>query len=365
MSKDYYNILGVDKNASEDEIKKAFRRKAHELHPDKKNGDEQKFKDVNEAYSVLGDKDRRAKYDQFGSAAFDPSFAQGSGGPWNGGFGGFDFNGAGFNVNMEDFGDLGDILGGMFGFGGRGGRQKRGRDLELEISLDFKEAVFGAEKEVAIYTNAECETCKGKGAAPDAKVEKCAKCDGRGKVNVQQRTMLGVINTIATCPDCHGKGEKADKACQICQGSGIQKKERKLSISIPAGISNGEALKITGQGDFPGAGGRAGDLYVRIKVKPDINFTRDDHNILSTIHVPFTIMALGGKVDVETVDGPVVLKIPSGTEAKSTFKLRGKGVPYMSGYGRGDHLVTVMPEVPQKISRDQKKLLEELQDSGL
>lgn len=365
MGKDYYQILGVDKNASEADIKKAFRKKAHELHPDKKGGDEKSFKDVNEAYGVLGDKDRRAKYDQFGSAAFENGgFNPGAGG-FGGGFGGFDFNNAGFNMNVEDFGDLGDILGGMFGFGGRGGRGKRGRDLELEIDLDFKEAVFGTEKEVAIYTNAECETCKGKGAAPDAKIEKCAKCDGRGKVNVQQRTMLGVINTIATCPDCHGKGEKADKACQICQGSGIQKKERKLNINIPAGMSNGEALKLGGQGDFPGVGGRAGDLYIRVKVRPHAQFTRDDHNILSTVNVPFTIMALGGKIDVETVDGSVVLKIPAGTEAKSTFKLRGKGVPYMSGYGRGDHMVTVMPEVPKKLSRDQKKLLEQLQNEGL
>ncbi len=294
-----------------------------------------------------------------------PSFAQGFGGSGQGGFGGFDFNNAGFNVNVEDFGDLGDILGGMFGFGGRGARQKRGRDLELEVDLEFKEAVFGTQKEVNIYTNSECETCKGKGSAPDAKVEKCTKCDGRGKVQAQQRTMLGVINTVIACPECNGKGEKADKQCNECSGSGIQKKERKLGITIPAGMSNGEALKLTGQGDFPGVGGIAGDLYIRVKVKRDPIFVREDHNILSTINVPFTIMSLGGKVDVETVDGPVVLKIPTGTEAKSTFKLKGKGVPYMSGYGRGDHIVTVMPDVPQKLTREQKKLLEQLQGEGL
>lgn len=363
MPKDYYQILGVDKNASEEDIKKAFRRKAHEFHPDKQNGNEQKFKDVNEAYSILGDKDRRAKYDQFGSAAFENGgFNPGAG---FGGFGGFDFNQAGFNMNVEDFGDLGDILGGMFGFGGRGQRQKRGRDLELEINLEFLESVFGAEKEVSIYTNAECEHCKGTGAEPGAKISKCETCGGSGKVQQQQRTMLGTFNTIVTCPTCHGKGEKAEKSCQICQGAGIQKKERRLKINIPAGMQSGEALKMSGQGDFPGVGGKAGDLYVRVKVKSHPVFTRDDHNILSTIYVPFTILALGGKVDVQTVDGSVVLKIPSGTVAKTVFKLRGKGVPYMSGYGRGDHMVTVMPDVPQKLTREQKKILEQLQDEGM
>jgi len=364
VGKDYYKILGVEKSATEEEIKKAFRRKAHEHHPDKKSGNEQAFKDVNEAYGILGDKDRRAKYDRFGSAAFENGgFNPGAGG--FGGFGGFDFNNAGFNVNVDDLGDLGDILGGMFGFGGRGSREKRGRDLEMEVDLEFKEAVFGTEKQVNIYTNAECDHCKGTGGEPGSKVSKCATCAGNGKVQRQQRTMLGVINTVTTCADCHGKGERAEQACQICQGAGIQKKERKLSITIPAGMSSGEALKLSGQGDYPGVGGKAGDLYVRVRVKSDPLFTRDDHNVLSTINVPFSIMALGGKVDVETVDGPVVLKIPSGTTAKSTFKLRGKGVPYMSGYGRGDHMVTIMPDVPQKLSREQKKLLEDLQDMGL
>jgi molecular chaperone DnaJ len=365
MSKDYYKILGVEKSASEDDIKKAFRRKAHEHHPDKKSGNEQAFKDVNEAYGILGDKDRRAKYDQFGSAAFDPSFAQGFGGSGQGGFGGFDFNQGGFNVNVEDFGDLGDILGGMFGFGGRGSRQKRGRDLEMEINLEFLESVFGCDKEVSIYTNGECDHCKGQGSEPGSAINTCTTCNGSGKVQQTQRTMLGVFNTVVTCPTCQGKGKKADKSCQICQGSGIQKKERKLKITIPAGMLNGEALKLSEQGDFPGAGGKAGDLYVRIKVKSHPTFTRVDHDVHSTINIPFTIMTLGGKVDVDTVDGPVVLKIPAGTVAKSTFKLRGKGVPYTSGYGRGDHMVAVIPDVPQKLTREQKKLLEQLQQEGM
>ncbi len=360
MSKDYYQILGVSKTASAEDIKKAFRRKAHEYHPDK-GGDEQKFKDVNEAYSVLGDKDKRAKYDQFGSAAFESAYSQG----FQGGFGGFDFSQGGFNVNVEDFGDLGDILGGMFGFGNRGSRQKRGRDLEMEIDLDFLESIFGCDKEISLYTNSKCDHCKGEGSEPGSKINTCSTCNGSGKVQQTQRTMLGVFNTVVVCPTCQGKGKKAEKSCQICQGSGIQKKERKLKITIPAGMQNGEALKLSEQGDFPGVGGKAGDLYVRIKVKPHSIFTRVDHDIHSTINIPFTIMALGGKVDVETVDGLVVLKIPTGTTAKSTFKLRGKGVPYMSGYGRGDHMVTVMPKIPQKLTREQKKLLERLQQEGM
>ena len=365
MSKDYYKILGVEKNASDEEIKKAFRRKAHEHHPDKKNGNEQMFKDVNEAYGVLGDKERRAKYDQFGSAAFENGgFNPGAGG--FGGFGGFDFNQGGFNINMDDMGDLGDILGGMFGFGGgRGGRQKRGRDLEMEVNLEFKEAVFGTDKEINVYTNSACETCKGSGADPKSEIKTCSSCNGSGRVQKAQQTMLGVINTVITCPDCHGKGKKAEKSCSDCNGSGMQKKEKKLKIKIPAGINDGEALKLSGEGDYPGAGGRAGDLYIRVKVKSDSRFIRQGHNIQSTAYIPFSVMSLGGKVDVETVDGPVVLKIPSGSESGSVFKLKGKGVPYLSGYGRGDHLVTILPEVPKKLSREQKKILEDLQNEGL
>ncbi|MBU2566908.1 molecular chaperone DnaJ [Patescibacteria group bacterium] len=362
MSKDYYKILGVEKSASEEEIKKAFRRKAHEHHPDKKSGNEQLFKDVNEAYGILGDKERRAKYDQFGSAAFE----NGGFNPGAGGFGGFDFNQGGFNINMDDMGDLGDILGGMFGFGGgRGSRQKRGRDLEMEINLEFKEAVFGTEKEISVYTNSACEKCQGSGADPSSEIKTCSTCNGAGRIQKAQQTMLGTINTVVTCPDCHGQGKKAEKSCSDCNGTGMQKKEKKLKIKIPAGMNNGEALKLTGEGDYPGAGGKAGDLYIRVKVKSDSNFIRQDHNIISTSYIPFSIMALGGKVDVETVDGPVVLKIPSGSESGSVFKLKGKGVPYLSGYGRGDHLVTVLPDVPKKLSREQKKILEDLQNNEL
>jgi len=363
MSKDYYKILGVERSASEADIKKAFRRLAHEYHPDK-GGDQQKFKDINEAYQVLGDKDNRAKYDQFGSAAFEQGgFSAGQPG---GGFGGFDFN-QGFTVNMEDFGDLGDILGGMFGFGGRGtgNRQKRGRDLETEIQLDFLESIFGVDKEIHIYLNAQCEKCKGTGAEEGSNLGICPTCGGQGRIQQAQHTIFGIINTVVQCPTCNGLGKKINKPCKACKGTGIEKRERVLTVKIPPGMSSGEALKVSGQGDFPGVGGKAGDLFVRVKVKPHTEFTRHNHDILSTKSVPYSILTLGGAIDVNTVDGPVSLKIPSGTSAGTVFKLRGKGIPFMHGYGRGDHLITVIPDVPKKLSKEQKKLLEELQKEGL
>lgn len=363
MPKDYYKILGVDKDASEDQIKKAFRRLAHEHHPDK-GGDSQKFKDVNEAYQILGDKQKRAQYDQFGSAAFEQGGMGGGPGGF-GGFGGFDGS-QGFSVNMEDFGDLGDMLGGMFGFGGRGGpRQKRGHDIEMEIRIDFMESVFGAKKDVTIYRQHACEICKGIGAEPGADVSQCKTCAGKGRVQQAQRTLLGTFNTMVACPDCQGTGQRIDKPCKECSGTGATKKEATFRVDIPAGIENGQALKLSGQGEFPGKGGKAGDLYVRVRVVEHPVFTRSGQDVLSTLHIPFSVMTLGGHMDVQTVDGPVVLKIPAGTESGTIFKLRGKGVPGMHGYGRGDHLATAVPEIPKKLTKEQKHLLEQMKDQGM
>ncbi len=366
MPKDYYKILGVDKNASEDDIKKSFRRLAHEHHPDK-GGDTQKFKDINEAYQVLGDKQKRAKYDQFGSAAFDNNGFGGAGAQGFGDFGFGGFGGAqGFNVNMDDFGDLGDVLGGMFGFGGGGrGRTKRGSDLEAELQIEFLESVFGVDKELRVYKHDKCTRCSGSGADPGSKTVTCATCQGKGRVQQAQRTILGTFNAVVTCPDCGGRGQKAEKHCVECHGTGVKKNERTLVIKVPAGISNGEGLKVTGEGEYPGPGGKSGDLYVRIKVKPHATFKRQDHDVISEMRVPFSLLVLGGKIDVATVDGDVTLKIPDGTAAATVFKLRGKGVPYMQGYGRGDHLVTLLPHVPDKLTREQKKILEDLKGLGM
>lgn len=371
MPKDYYKTLGVEKNAGDEEVKKAFRRLAHEHHPDK-GGNEQKFKDINEAYQVLGDKQKRAKYDQFGSAAFE-----------NGGFGGFsagggpaqgwDFNQGGFgpasgwNINMDDLGDFSDILGGMFGFSARGGqgRQKRGNDIETEVQIDFLESVFGVDKTLKLYKTSACSVCKGSGAEPDSKVVSCSTCGGKGRIQQAQRTMLGTINTVVTCPDCHGAGERAEKPCKHCNGTGLEKRETTVNFKIPAGISNGEAVRMSGEGEYAGRGGRPGDLYIRVRVKAHPEFTRDEWDVLSTVHVAFSLLVLGGEIDINTVDGPVTLKIPSGTQAGTVFKLKNKGIPVLNGFGRGDHLITIMPEIPKKLSREQKRLLEELKGEGI
>ena len=358
MPKDYYKILGVDKNTKEDDIKKAFRRLAHEHHPDK-GGDAKRFKDINEAYQVLGDKQKRATYDQFGSAAFENG-GMGASGP---GGAGVDFSG--FNINMDDFGDLGDMLGGVFGFGGRGSRQKRGHDLEAEVQIEFLESVFGVDKEIRIYRHQACSLCHGNGADPSAGVSTCKTCGGSGRIQQAQRTLLGTLNTVVACPDCHGTGQRVEKPCKQCSGTGVEKKETSIGIKIPPGIENGEALKVSAQGEYPGPGGRTGDLYIRVRVRSHAEFSRSELNILSTVYVPFTVMVLGGNYDVNTVDGQVALKIPAGTVAGTVFKLREKGVPSLHGRGRGDHLIALLPQVPKKLTKEQKKLLDELQGQGL
>jgi molecular chaperone DnaJ len=359
--KDYYAILGVSKSASEDEIKKAFRRLAHEHHPDKKGGDDQKFKDVNEAYQVLSDKEKRARYDQFGSAAFENGgFGQGG----FGGFGGFD----GMNMNMEDFGDLGDILGGMFGFGGNAGRgpkQKRGSDIETEVTIDFLESVKGTRKKISLYTHVACDVCTGSGAEPGSKSETCKTCGGHGAVQRATRTIFGSIQSTVTCPDCHGTGSRPSAVCKHCKGSGVERKTRDLEFDIPAGIASGEALHLQGQGEHPGVGGRPGDLFVRIQVKRHPVFTRENHDVLSTMSVPYSTMSLGGEISVETVDGVGSLKIPEGTTPGTIFKIKGKGFPYLRSNARGDHLVTVQVDVKHRLTKEQRQIIEELRKQGL
>lgn len=368
MAKDYYAILGVQKSASEDEIKKAFRRLAHEHHPDK-GGDQQKFKDVNEAYQVLGDKQKRATYDRFGSAAFE----QGGAGPGAGGFGGFGNGFGGFdfgNMDGGDFGDLGDVLGQMFGFGFGGGggghtRQAKGKDIEVEMDLTFRESVFGVEKPLKLYKHSTCSRCHGEGAEPGTKIITCSTCHGSGQVKSAQRTPFGTIQMATSCSDCHGRGKRPEKNCNLCRGLGIERREEKVALAIPAGIADGETLKVTHQGEAAPHGGRAGDLYVRIRVRPDPQFKRDGNTIFSEAFAPFTTMTLGGTIEVETLDGKTTVKIPEGTPPNTTFTLRGHGVPYTRSGGRGDHLIRVQPEVPKRLSRDQKRLLEELKKEGI
>ncbi len=360
MAKDYYQILGVDKNVSADDLKKAFRRLAHEHHPDK-GGDAQKFKDINEAYQILGDAEKRAQYDQFGSAAFEQGGMGGAGG--FGGFNGF----GGFDVNMGDMGDLGDVLGGMFGFGGGGSRTKtkRGQDIEVDVTLDFFDTVKGVDKTIKLYKHDVCQRCQGTGGEPGSKTVGCKTCNSSGRVERAQRTIFGTVQMATVCPDCQGTGSIPDKRCNECNGVGVKRREKELTVQIPAGVSDGEALKLEGEGEHPGRGGRPGDAFIRLRVKKHPVFTREGNDVLSTVQIPYSTLALGDSVDIDTVDGPGSLKIPEGTQAGTVFKLRAKGIPFFRSHGRGDHYVTVQPIVKDHLTKEQKRLLEDLRKMGL
>ena len=364
MSKDYYKILGINKSATQNEVKTAFRKAAHKYHPDKAGGDEAKFKEINEAYQVLGNEEKRRQYDQFGSTFNQGGFNQG--GFNQGGFG-QGFNSQGFNINMEDLGDIFGGFGDIFGFGGRQKKKQnqRGADLEIIISVDFTEAIFGTEKEIKIPKYVKCSDCKGSGADSGAKIETCSVCHGTGTVTKIKRTILGNIQMQTTCEKCQGEGKTISKVCPRCKGKGIVRAEVKLKIKIPAGINNNETLRLSGQGEAGEKDAPNGDLYVRIKVNPSKKFIRDGYNIKSELEITFSEAILGAKKDIETVWGIVSLKIPAGTQSGKIFLLRDKGVPKLHGRSKGDHLVTVIIQVPKNINRKQKKFLEELQESGL
>ncbi len=354
MSKDYYQILGVSKSAGADEIKAAFRKLAHQHHPDKPGGDEAKFKEANEAYQVLGDAEKRQKYDQFGSAAFENG-----GGGGGQGFGGFDFSGFQGGGGFED---LGDLFGSAFGFGGgRGRRQHRGSDVQVDIDLSFTEAVFGIQKEISLTKENTCERCGGVGAEPGTEMNTCEDCSGSGVKTVVQRTILGNMQTRVACPSCDGRGEVPKTTCTTCKGEGVIRGRKSLTINIPAGVDNGNVVRVRGEGQAV-KGGESGDLLIRIHVAADKRFGRVGDQIFSTALIGFTQAALGDSIGVETVDGPVSLKIPAGTQSGTEFRLRGKGIP--SRHGRGDQLVTVQVTTPKKLSREQRKLLEELDLRG-
>ncbi len=356
MSKDYYNILGVNKNASPDEIKKAFRKLAHEHHPDKKTGDEAKFKEINEAYQVLSDPKKRSQYDQFGS-----SFQYGQAGGAQG-FGGFEgFNG-GFNINMDDLGDMFGGFGDIFGFSGGGSRHrsaKRGHDIQVALTINFNEAVFGVEKEISLKKTVKCSKCNGEGREPGTEVITCKTCGGKGRVIKVQRTILGNMQMQTTCDDCGGEGKTFKEKCSACRGAGITQQIVNLKIKIPAGIDNGETIRLSGQGEAV-KGGQTGDLYLKIRVNSDRRFERDGFNIKSRAEINFSQAALGDKIEVATVDGPVDLKIPEGTQSGKVFILRGRGVTHLNGRGRGDHLVEVIVKTPTGLSRKQREILKEL-----
>jgi len=360
MSKDYYKTLGVDKNASQEEIKKAFRKKAHEYHPDKKTGDEAKFKEANEAYQTLGDEKKKAQYDQFGSG-----YENMGGGGGRGGFGGFnDFSGGGgFNVNMDDLGDMFGGFGDMFGFGGgRSGNRRatRGADLEMNMTIEFNDSIFGTDKEIKLNKKVTCDHCHGNMAEPGNKINTCNTCHGTGRVMRVQRTILGNIQMQATCESCHGEGKTYEKKCTKCHGQGVVTDAVSIKVRIPAGINNGETIKLSGQGGAGEGGTGNGDLYLNISVKGDNRFKREGYDIHTKNDISFTQAALGDKIEIDTVYGKERLKIPAGTQSETIFKIKGKGITRLRQSGTGDHYVKVHVKTPTSLTRQQRNILEEL-----
>jgi len=355
MAKDYYKLLDIEKGASQEEIKKAFRKLAHKYHPDKQTGDEEKFTEINEAYQVLSDEKKRATYDQFGSGAFDGSGGSGAGG----GFGGFDFSGFSGAGGGGGFGDLGDMFGEMFGFGGggRGSQKSRGRNIQVDMEMPFYDSIFGADKDLTLTRPTACERCGGNGAEPASGVITCDDCKGAGVKVTTHRTILGTMQSKATCPTCLGSGEVPKVLCTTCSGSGVETKRKTITLTIPAGAEDGATLRVRGEGEYV-KGGQPGDLYVRLHVTPDKRFERDGDILISEVKIGFTQAALGDTVTIETIDGSGELKIPAGTQPGTKLRLKGKGVP--AKYGRGDQVVIVRVVTPVKVSKEQKKLLEEL-----
>ncbi len=357
MAKDYYEILGVDRKAGKDEIKKAFRKLAHKYHPDKKTGDEAKFKEVNEAYSVLSDDKKRSEYDAYGQ-----TFQSGGGGGQ--GFGGFDFSGFQQAQGFEDF-DLGDIFGEFFG--GQGGRRaRRGRDVAIDMELSFYEAVFGTERSVLLNKASNCESCGGNGAESGSSMRSCETCNGHGRIREAKRSFFGTFTTESVCNQCFGSGKTPEKKCRTCKGTGVHKREEEVKITIPPGIEEGEMIRLSQMGEAV-PGGIPGDLYVKVYVTPDKQFKKEGTDLITELNIKLTDAILGATYTVPTPEGGVIdLKIPAGTKSGETLRVRGKGVPKdRENSKRGDLLIKVKTEMPKKLSRKVKKLVEELKQEGI
>jgi len=354
QKRDYYEVLGVSKGASDEELKKAYRKLAKQYHPDMNPGDktaEAKFKEINEAYEVLSDKDKRERYDQFGHAGVDPNFNAG------GGFGGF-------NGNMGDF-DLGDIFGSFFGggfgggFGGTGQRSgpQKGDTLRAGVTISFEEAASGCEKEIILTRSESCDECHGTGCAPGESPETCPDCRGTGTIRIQRGNGGFSFSTMAECPKCRGTGRLIKNPCKACGGSGAVRRQRKITIKIPAGIDNGQAISLRGQGGAGKNGGPAGDLIVSVTVRPHPQFKRDGSDIYLEQPITFLQAALGAELEIPTIDGKVKWTLPEGTQPDTTFRLREKGMPRVNGRGRGDQYITVRLQVPRNLNREQKEAL--------
>ncbi|MFH1894489.1 MAG: molecular chaperone DnaJ [Patescibacteria group bacterium] len=381
MAKDYYQILGVQKGATPNEIKKAFYKLAHKYHPDK-GGDAAKFKEINEAYQVLSDDKKRRQYDQFGA-----TFNGAQGFPGQGGQGGMpnwgDFQwswGGGQNENDEDsdpgFGDLGDIFGEMFGFGGGRGRKakdlKRGKDIEVDLEITLEDILRGKEKEFSLHKYNACIRCQGLGAEPGTKTKECFSCRGTGQVQQIRKTIFGSFTQLATCPECGGEGYKPEKPCNVCRGEGRIKSEEKIKVFIPAGVDSNQVIKIEGRGEAGRKGGRAGDLYARIYIKKHPVFQRKGDDLYTSSPILMTQAALGAEIEIPMLDGStsspqakILLTIPAGTESGKILRISGKGLPHFQGRGTGDMYVSLLIKTPKKLSKAQRDLLEKLKEEGL
>ncbi|MBQ6675022.1 MAG: molecular chaperone DnaJ [Ruminococcus sp.] len=358
--RDYYEVLGVSKGATDDEIKKAFRKLAKQYHPDLHPNDkeaEAKFKEVNEAYEVLSDPSKKAKYDQFGFAGVDPSYGAGAGG--GGGFGGF-----------GGFGDVGDIFDSIFGaFGGGGGRgsnpnaPRRGSDIEVGAAISFMEACKGVSKTVKVNRLQKCPDCNGSGAAAGSSVKTCPDCNGKGTVNITQQSLFGMVRQTVKCSRCGGKGKIVDNPCKKCSGKGMVRVSEEKEVNIPAGIDDGQQLRVGGGGNCGVNGGPNGDLYITLTVRPDPIFERDGYDVWTEIPLTYGQAALGDEITVPTIDGKVKYNVPEGTQGGTVFRLKGKGIKKVNRNDRGDHYVKVYVEIPKNLTKDQKKALKEFEQS--
>ena len=357
--RDYYEVLGVEKNAAESEIKRAYRKLAAKYHPDVNHEPdaEAKFKEINEAYEVLSDADKKARYDQFGFAGVDPNFNAG-GNPFGGGFGG-DFGG---------FGDLGDIFGDFFGGGASRARNanapRKGENVVAQVVLTFEEAAFGTKKEVTVGRIETCDHCGGSGAADGTQPETCDRCRGTGQVRVTQNFMGMSMQSTSACPKCGGKGKLIRTPCSRCKGKGKIRRSQKISVDIPAGVDDGQSVRVREQGSAGTNGGPNGDLLVNVSIRPHALFERDGANVLCEMPISFTQAACGAEIEVPTLDGKVRYSVPEGTQTGTTFRLRGKGIPYVGYKNRGDQYVTVVVETPTHLTKEQKELLRKFEEAA-
>jgi len=360
MAKDYYQILGVQKNASPDEIKKAYYKLAHKHHPDK-GGDEKKFKEISEAYQILSNKEKRAQYDRFGRVF--------EGMP--GGEPGFDFQWAWGRPDMDfDFGfeDLGDMVEEMFGFGAPRRKRdlKKGKDIEIEMKIPLEDTLKGREKEISLYKMVSCSRCQGTGAEPGTKIKECFSCRGTGEVQQIKKTFFGSFTRLTICPECGGEGYRPDKLCNVCQGEGRIQEEEQIKIFIPAGVDTNQVIKVEGKGEAGRRGGKPGDLYVRIFVKPHPVFKRKGDDLCISLPISFSQAALGDEVEALTLEGKkILLTVPAGTESGKILRISDKGIPHFSGYGKGNLYVELIVKTPKKLTKKQKELLEQLRKEDL